>query len=84
MIDDALVEQDAAKREKMYNDIELYLNDIVPIVPIATSYVNIGDQEGTYRRESGTAQQSMTTAILRFPNNQEVSAMRGAETPLAL
>ena len=56
MIDDALVEQDAAKREKMYNDIELYLNDIVPIVPIATSYVNIGVKKGlTGVKWNGTA-----------------------------
>ena len=46
MIDDALVEQDPAVREKMYNDIEVYLNDIVPIVPIATSYINIGVKKG--------------------------------------
>ena len=46
MIDDALVEQDFAKREKMYNDIEVYLNDIVPIVPVATSYINIGIKKG--------------------------------------
>lgn len=46
MIDAALIEQDAAKREKMYNDIEIYLNDIVPIVPIATSYINIGVKKG--------------------------------------
>lgn len=46
MIDDALIEQDAAKREKMYNDIEVYLNDRVPIVPIATSYINIGVKAG--------------------------------------
>ena len=46
MIDDALVEQDPAKREKMYNDIEVYLNSLVPIVPIATSYVNVGVKLG--------------------------------------
>lgn len=46
MIDDALVEQDPAKREKMYNDIEVYLNERVPIVPIATSYINIGVKKG--------------------------------------
>lgn len=46
MIDDALVEQDPAKREQMYNDIEAYLNNIVPIVPIATSYINVGIKSG--------------------------------------
>lgn len=46
MIDAALIEQDSAKREKMYNEIEEYLNEIVPIVPIATSYVNIGIKKG--------------------------------------
>lgn len=46
MIDAALVEQDPAKREQMYNEIEEYLNEIVPIVPIATSYVNIGVKKG--------------------------------------
>lgn len=46
MIDEALIEQDPEKREKMYNDIELYLNERVPIVPIATSYINIGIKKG--------------------------------------
>ena len=46
MIDEALVEQDPAKREQMYNDIEAYLNNIMPIVPIATSYINIGVKKG--------------------------------------
>ncbi len=42
MIDDALVEQDSSKREQDYFAIEDYLNNIVPIVPIWTSYVNVG------------------------------------------
>jgi peptide/nickel transport system substrate-binding protein len=42
MIDAALVEQDKATREQMYFDIEDYLNEIVPIVPFCTSYINIG------------------------------------------
>lgn len=46
MIDEALVELDSEKREKLYNDIEVYLNDIVPIVPIATTYINVGVQKG--------------------------------------
>ena len=46
MIDAALVEQDPAKREQMYNEIEEYLNERVPIVPVATSYVNIGIKAG--------------------------------------
>lgn len=56
MIDAALIEQDSAKREKMYNEIEEYLNEIVPIVPIATSYVNIGIKKGiTGVKWNGTA-----------------------------
>ncbi|HHU12968.1 MAG TPA: ABC transporter substrate-binding protein [Clostridiaceae bacterium] len=46
MIDEALVELDVEKREAMYNDIEVYLNEIVPIIPIATSYINVGIKEG--------------------------------------
>jgi len=46
MIDAALVETDRAKREKMYNDVEAYLDEIVPIVPICTSYINIGTKKG--------------------------------------
>lgn len=42
MIDAALVEQDRAAREQMYFDIEDYLNEIAPIVPISTSFINIG------------------------------------------
>ena len=56
MIDDALVEQDVAKREQMYNEIEQYLNEIVPIVPVATSYINIGVKKGlTGVKWNGTA-----------------------------
>ena len=56
MIDAALIEQDSAKREKMYNEIEEYLNEIVPIVPIATSYINIGIKKGiTGVKWNGTA-----------------------------
>ncbi len=46
MLDKALVETDAAKREQMYNDIENYLDEICPIVPICTSYINIGVKKG--------------------------------------
>ncbi|MDR0841562.1 MAG: ABC transporter substrate-binding protein [Christensenellaceae bacterium] len=46
MIDDALVELDTAKREQMYYDIELYLNEIMPVVPICTSMINIGVKKG--------------------------------------
>ncbi len=42
MIDAALVEIDTSKREQLYFAIEDYLNEIVPIVPICTSYINIG------------------------------------------
>ena len=56
MIDAALVEQDPAKREQMYNEIEEYLNERVPIVPVATSYVNIGIKAGlTGVKWNGTA-----------------------------
>lgn len=46
MIDEALVEQDPELREQMYKDIEVYLNEIVPIIPIATSYINVGIKKG--------------------------------------
>lgn len=42
MIDEALVEEDTAKREKMYNDIDKYVTDFCPIVPICTSMINVG------------------------------------------
>ena len=42
MIDEALVEIDPAKREQEYFEIENYLDEIVPIVPLWTSFVNIG------------------------------------------
>ena len=46
MIDEALVEIDPAKREQEYFEIENYLDEIVPIVPIWTSFVNIGTKAG--------------------------------------
>ncbi len=65
MIDEALIEQDSAKREKMYNDIEEYLNEIVPIVPIATSYVNIGVKKGLSGvKWNGTAKHDYRYACL--------------------
>ena len=42
MIDEALVEIDPVKREQEYFEIENYLDEIVPIVPLWTSFVNIG------------------------------------------
>lgn len=65
MIDEALIEQDTTKREQMYNDIEEYLNDIVPIVPIATSYVNIGVKKGLSGvKWNGTAKHDYRYACL--------------------
>jgi peptide/nickel transport system substrate-binding protein len=56
MIDAALIEQDSAVREKMYNDIEMYLYNICPIVPICTSMINIGVKKGlTGAKWLGTA-----------------------------
>jgi len=46
MIDAALVETDSAKREQMYHDIEDYLDEVCPLVPICTSYINIGVKKG--------------------------------------
>ncbi|MGI6651599.1 MAG: ABC transporter substrate-binding protein [Limnochordia bacterium] len=46
MIDAALVEMDPEVREKMYHEIELYLFERCPIVPIATSMINIGIKKG--------------------------------------
>lgn len=42
MIDAALVETDTTVREQQYFEIENYLDEIVPIVPIWTSFVNVG------------------------------------------
>ncbi|MEA5059604.1 MAG: ABC transporter substrate-binding protein [Candidatus Pelethousia sp.] len=56
MIDAALIEQDTAKREQMYHDIEAYLYEICPIVPICTSMINIGIKKGlTGAKWIGTA-----------------------------
>lgn len=46
MIDAALVEGNEAVREQMYFDIEQYLYEMSPIVPIATSMINIGVKNG--------------------------------------
>ena len=46
MLDEALVETDSAKREQDYYAIENYLDEICPIVPICTSYINIGAKKG--------------------------------------
>lgn len=46
MLDEALVETDTAKRLNDYYEIEDYLDDICPIVPICTSYINIGAKKG--------------------------------------
>ena len=46
MLDEALVETDSAKREQDYYVIENYLDEICPIVPICTSYINIGAKKG--------------------------------------
>lgn len=56
MIDAALIEQDEATREQMYHDIEAYLFEICPIVPICTSMINIGVKKGiTGAKWIGTA-----------------------------
>lgn len=46
MLNAALVETDSAKREQMYNDIENYLDELCPLVPVCTSYINIGVKKG--------------------------------------
>lgn len=46
MLDEALVETDSAKRLQDYYDIEDYLDEICPLVPICTSYINIGAKKG--------------------------------------
>ena len=46
MLDEALVETDSAKREQDYHEIENYLDEICPLVPICTSYINIGAKKG--------------------------------------
>ena len=46
MLDEALVETDSAKREQDYHEIENYLDEICPLLPICTSYINIGAKKG--------------------------------------
>ena len=46
MLDEALVETDSAKREQDYHEIENNLDEICPLVPICTSYINIGAKKG--------------------------------------
>lgn len=46
MIDDALVELNPAVREKMYHDIEAYLYELCPIVPVSTSMINVAVKNG--------------------------------------
>jgi len=41
-----LVELDPQVREKMYHEIEEYLYELSPIVPIATSMINVGVKKG--------------------------------------
>lgn len=46
MLDAALVETDTAKRLAGYYELENYLDEVCPIVPICTSYINIGAKKG--------------------------------------
>ena len=46
MLDAALVETDVEQRRQDYYEIENYLDEICPIVPICTSYINIGAKKG--------------------------------------
>lgn len=46
MVDAALVETDVDKRRQMYYDIENYLDEVCPLIPICTSYINIGVKKG--------------------------------------
>ena len=46
MVDAALVETDVEKRRQMYYDIENYLDEVCPLIPICTSYINIGVKKG--------------------------------------
>lgn len=46
MVDAALVETDTEKRREMYYEIENYLDEVCPLVPICTSYNNIGTKKG--------------------------------------
>lgn len=47
MIDDALSETDVAKREQMYKDIQVYVQEVCPYVMLYTSYVYSGVSKGT-------------------------------------
>ena len=47
MIDDALVEMDVATREQMYKDIQKYVDNLHPYVPLCTSVISYGVRKGT-------------------------------------
>ena len=46
MIDEALVQSDVQKRAQMYRDIDRYVTEACPIVPICTSILSIGVRKG--------------------------------------
>jgi peptide/nickel transport system substrate-binding protein len=47
MIDAALVEMDVATREQMYKDIQKYVDNLHPYVPLCTSVISCGVRKGT-------------------------------------
>lgn len=46
MIDKALVETNPETRKQMYYEAENYLDEVCPLIPICTSYINIGTKKG--------------------------------------
>ncbi len=46
MIDKALVETNPETRKQMYYEAENYLDEVCPLIPICTSYINIGVKKG--------------------------------------
>ena len=46
MIDDALCETDVTTREQMYKDIQHYVDDICPYIPLVTSIINAATRNG--------------------------------------
>lgn len=46
MIDSALIEGDVETRKQMYYDIQAYVQDVCPIIPLCTGVINVGTQTG--------------------------------------
>ena len=46
MIDEALIESDVETRTQMYYDIQAYVQELSPIIPLCTGVINVGTKAG--------------------------------------